>query len=587
MSILMESSCSPNGPSHVEMMLKKKNSTLTTGFSANADDSGSLICSKWLSDNCSGEQDGADVDLLRMPGLVSLASPLYDSYISISPTDSRMTGLSSSDYISTANSSRTQVEDTIDKPVIGRHTTQKANEVMRPETGAKVTPFDCPDETVIGAVISMDTQEIDIAASSSTMASPYQIVDEEDFAESQSLAELWDTPEVMNCDSVSILHGSEGLASILADLPIDNKDVHGSTSCIGAESLTNDLEYLMMPGKAITEVCRSPASLMDSHPSFHFRIGKELQQPFAMVASAHCRAGQTSLQGSLDVGLMAPKLVPSFESGKLFDSSKLSGNGSQREACSQGSSTLSQTDPYISTFHAAESESTNGARSNICTSGMSSHIGPAELHRFPMPHAHMFLGKKRLSNSFDHIPSSILPMSAPSSCTMMDSDPMIQQKLACQPFSLHQQKADKHDEAEMGYSSAAQAFSAMLYRARGGGTGQNRVTWAPSCLNDDRSPIRVPPSKARRRHGTAMDPQSIAARTRREKFSDRIRILQTLVPNGERLDTVSMLGQTLEYVRFLQHQVWQLYHGMDPASNIKCEKWKEFLESTQSAEPAT
>ncbi|MCO5602949.1 hypothetical protein L7F22_057090 [Adiantum nelumboides] len=95
---------------------------------------------------------------------------------------------------------------------------------------------------------------------------------------------------------------------------------------------------------------------------------------------------------------------------------------------------------------------------------------------------------------------------------------------------------------------------------------------------------KSPPTKVRRKHGTAMDPQSVAARTRREKFTDRIRILQSLVPNGERLDTVSMLGQTLEYVRFLQHQVWQLYHGKDPASfNETCDKWKDFVEAASAA----
>ena len=89
----------------------------------------------------------------------------------------------------------------------------------------------------------------------------------------------------------------------------------------------------------------------------------------------------------------------------------------------------------------------------------------------------------------------------------------------------------------------------------------------------------------RRAHGTATDPQSVAARTRREKFSDRIRTLQGLVPNAERLDTVSMLGRTLDYVTFLQHQVWSLYHGFDPISNIgSCtttsthEKWKDFID---------
>ncbi len=125
------------------------------------------------------------------------------------------------------------------------------------------------------------------------------------------------------------------------------------------------------------------------------------------------------------------------------------------------------------------------------------------------------------------------------------------------------------------------------------------------------SPLVIRGNKIRRtsttRHGTATDPQSIAARTRREKFSDRIRILQTLVPNGERLDTVSTLGQTLEYVRFLQHQVREFYNGggSNPAAvdahdddherpeaaaadqsskNIMPEKWKQFKEHIIAAQ---
>lgn len=114
----------------------------------------------------------------------------------------------------------------------------------------------------------------------------------------------------------------------------------------------------------------------------------------------------------------------------------------------------------------------------------------------------------------------------------------------------------------------AAALSALLYSNNRGN-------------EDFRSNVVSPPApKQRRRHGTATDPQSIAARTRREKFTDRIRILQGLVPNGERLDTVHMLSQTFEYVRFLQHKVWDLYNNKDSMSEVKCEKWKEFIDAS-------
>ncbi|XP_055814106.1 transcription factor bHLH140 [Solanum dulcamara] len=52
------------------------------------------------------------------------------------------------------------------------------------------------------------------------------------------------------------------------------------------------------------------------------------------------------------------------------------------------------------------------------------------------------------------------------------------------------------------------------------------------------------------------DPQSVAARERRHRISDRFKILQSLVPGGSKMDTVTMLEEAIQYVKFLKTQIW-------------------------------
>ncbi|KAJ4848320.1 hypothetical protein Tsubulata_003713 [Turnera subulata] len=78
-------------------------------------------------------------------------------------------------------------------------------------------------------------------------------------------------------------------------------------------------------------------------------------------------------------------------------------------------------------------------------------------------------------------------------------------------------------------------------------TGESTQTLKKQCNSANK--------KAKAKSTPSKDPQSIAAKNRRERISERLKILQELVPNGSKVDLVTMLEKAISYVKFLQLQV--------------------------------
>ncbi|KAM1114415.1 hypothetical protein ACFX13_047974 [Malus domestica] len=114
-------------------------------------------------------------------------------------------------------------------------------------------------------------------------------------------------------------------------------------------------------------------------------------------------------------------------------------------------------------------------------------------------------------------------------------------------------------------------------------TGESMQPSKKQCTGSTKKP------KPKSSTSPSKDPQSIAAKNRRERISERLKILQELVPNGCKVDLVTMLEKAINYVKFLQLQVkvlatdefWPVQGGKAPDISQVKEAIEAILSSSQ------
>uniref|UniRef100_A0A0E0E279 BHLH domain-containing protein n=1 Tax=Oryza meridionalis TaxID=40149 RepID=A0A0E0E279_9ORYZ len=120
----------------------------------------------------------------------------------------------------------------------------------------------------------------------------------------------------------------------------------------------------------------------------------------------------------------------------------------------------------------------------------------------------------------------------------------------------------------IGYAPTATTSSSSCFSSGGSGdSGMVMVTTTTprsAAASGSQKRARAPPSPSqgaelheysKKQRANNKETQSSAAKSRRERISERLRALQELVPSGGKVDMVTMLDRAISYVKFMQLQL--------------------------------